>query len=83
MTLSAARRQKERTPTTPKAITFFMPPERAEREQQVLKEEGRTMSEFLREANRLSIHSSILPIPVESLTRARCADATPLPTMGT
>ena len=37
-------------PTTRKAITFSMPPEMAE---QVLKEEGRTMSEFLREAIRL------------------------------
>ena len=30
-----------------------MPPEMAEQVQQVLKEEGRTMSEFLREAIRL------------------------------
>ena len=36
-----------------KAITFSMPPEMAERVQQVLKEEGRPMSEFLREAIRL------------------------------
>ncbi len=40
-------------PTTRKAITFSMPPELAEQVQQVLKEEGRTMSEFLREAIRL------------------------------
>ena len=40
-------------PTTRKAITFSMPPEMAEQVQQVLKEEGRTMSEFLREAIRL------------------------------
>ena len=40
-------------PTSRKAITFSMPPEMAEQVQQVLKEEGRTMSEFLREAIRL------------------------------
>ena len=40
-------------PTTRKAITFSMPPEMAEQVQQVLKEEGRSMSEFLREAIRL------------------------------
>ena len=40
-------------PTTRKAITFSMPPEMAEQVQQVLKEEGRNMSEFLREAIRL------------------------------
>ena len=40
-------------PTTRKAITFSMPPEMAQRVQQVLKEEGRNMSEFLREAIRL------------------------------
>ena len=40
-------------PTTRKAITFSMPPAMAEQVQQVLKEEGRTMSEFLREAIRL------------------------------
>ena len=40
-------------PTSRKAITFSMPPELAEQVQHVLKEEGRTMSEFLREAIRL------------------------------
>ena len=40
-------------PTSRKAITFSMPPEMAVQVQQVLKEEGRTMSEFLREAIRL------------------------------
>ncbi len=40
-------------PTSRKAITFSMPPEMAEQVQQVLKEEGRTMSEFLRDAIRL------------------------------
>ena len=53
MILSYLGRQKERMPTTRKAITFSMPPEMAEQVQQVLKEEGRTMSEFLREAIRL------------------------------
>ena len=46
-------RQEERMPTSRKAITFSMPPELAEQVQQLLKEEGRTMSEFLREAIRL------------------------------
>ena len=40
-------------PTIRKAITFSMPPEMAEQVQQVVKEEGRTMSEFLRCAIRL------------------------------
>ena len=40
-------------PTTRKAITFSMSPEMAEQVQQVLKEDDRTMSEFLREAIRL------------------------------
>ena len=40
-------------PTSRKAITSSMPPELAEQVQQLLKEEGRTMSEFLREAIRL------------------------------
>ena len=40
-------------PTSRKVITFSMPPELAEQVQQVIKEEGRTMSEFLREAIRL------------------------------
>ena len=40
-------------PTSRKAITFSMPPEMAEEVQQVLKEERRTMSEFLRDAIRL------------------------------
>ena len=44
---------KERTPTTRKAITFSMPPDMAEQVQQVLRDEGRNMSEFLREAIRL------------------------------
>ena len=40
-------------PTSRKAITFSMPPEMAEQVQRVVKEEGRTMSEFLRDAIRL------------------------------
>ena len=40
-------------PTTRQAITFSMPPEMAELVQQVLKEEGRNMSEFLRDCIRL------------------------------
>ena len=52
MTMSYLERQ-ERMPITRKAITFSMPPELAEQVQQLLKEEGRTMSEFLREAIRL------------------------------
>ena len=33
-----------------KTITFSLPPEMAEQVQQVMKEEGRTMSELIREA---------------------------------
>ena len=36
-----------------RTITFSLPPEMAERVQQVRREEGRTMSELLREAIRL------------------------------
>ena len=39
--------------TSRKAITFSMPPEMAEEVKQVVEEEGRTMSEFLRDAIRL------------------------------
>ena len=38
---------------TTKVISFSMPPELAEQVQQMLKEDDRTMSEFLREAIRL------------------------------
>ena len=40
-------------PRNRKVITFSLPPEMAEQVQQVVKEEGRTMSEFLRDAIRL------------------------------
>ena len=40
-------------PRTTKVISFSMPPELAEQVQQMLKEDDRTMSEFLREAIRL------------------------------
>ena len=40
-------------PRKSKVITFSMPPEMAEEVQQVVEEDGRTMSEFLREAIRL------------------------------
>ena len=56
-------------PTTRKAITFSMPPEMAEQVQQVLKEEGRNMSEFLREAIRLYMDER------EWLRRERCQRA--------
>ena len=36
-----------------KVISFSMPPEMAEQVQQVVDEEGRTVSEFLRDAIRL------------------------------
>ena len=42
-------------PASRKAITFSMPLDLAEQVQQVLQEEGRTMSEFLREAIRLYV----------------------------
>ena len=41
------------TPRKSKVITFSLPPEMAEQVQQVVKEEGRTVSELLREAIRL------------------------------
>ena len=37
-------------PRRRKVITFSLPPEMAERVQQVMVEEGRTMSELIREA---------------------------------
>ena len=40
-------------PRKSKVISFSMPPEMAEQVQQVVQEDGRTMSEFLREAIRL------------------------------
>ena len=40
-------------PRKSKVITFSMPPEMAEQVQQVVEEEDRTMSEFLRDAIRL------------------------------
>ena len=40
-------------PRNRKVITFSLPPEMAEQLQQVVKEDDRTMSEFLREAIRL------------------------------
>ena len=48
-------RQKERvsTPRKSKVITFSLPPEMAEQLRQVVEEEGRTVSELLREAFRL------------------------------
>ena len=41
------------TPRKSKVITFSMSPEMAEEVQRIVQEEGRTMSEFLREAIRL------------------------------
>ena len=40
-------------PRTTEVITFSIPPEMAEQVRQVVREEGRTMSEFIREAIRL------------------------------
>lgn len=40
-------------PRTTEVITFSIPPEMAEQVRQVVREEGRTMSQFLREAIRL------------------------------
>ena len=40
-------------PRKSKVITFSMPPEMDEQLRQVVEEEGRTVSEFLREAIRL------------------------------
>ena len=41
------------TPRKSKVICFSMPPEMAEQVQKVVNEDGRTVSEFLREAIRL------------------------------
>ena len=40
------------TPRKSKTITFSLPPEMAEQVREVMREEGRTMSELLREALR-------------------------------
>ena len=40
---------------TTKTITFSLPPEMAEKVQDVMRDEGRTMSELVREALRLYI----------------------------
>ena len=40
------------TPRNTKTITFSLPPDMAEQVQDVMKEEGRTMSELIREALR-------------------------------
>ena len=40
------------TPRNTKTITFSLPPEMAEEVQQVMREEGRTMSELIRESLR-------------------------------
>ena len=42
----------ERMPTTRKVITFSLPPDMAEQMQDVMRDEGRTMSELIREALR-------------------------------
>ena len=54
-TLYYDKRQKERVPTPRKSkvITFSLPPEMDEQLRQVVEEEGRTVSELLREAFRL------------------------------
>ena len=49
------RQERGIVPTTPrktKTLTFSLPPEMAEQVQQVMREEGRTMSELIREALR-------------------------------
>ena len=43
------------TPRKSKVIAFSMPPEMADEVQRIVQEEGRTTSEFLREAIRLYI----------------------------
>ena len=41
------------TPRKSKVITFSLPPEMAEEVQRIIRDEGRTMSELIREALRL------------------------------
>ena len=45
-------------PRTTKVITFSLPPEMDEQLRQVVREEGRTVSELLREAFRLYLEES-------------------------
>ena len=54
-TLYDNRGQKERmtTPRKSKVITFSLPPQMEEQVRQLMQEEGRTMSELIREALRL------------------------------
>lgn len=54
-TVSYYGRKRETVPTTSrntKTITFSLPPDMAKQMQDVMKEEGRTMSELIREALR-------------------------------
>ncbi len=55
MTLYDSQEQKERmtTPRKSKVITFSLPPQMEEQVRQLMQEEGRTMSELIREALRL------------------------------
>ena len=63
------------TPRKSKVITFSLPPEMAEQVQDVMREEGRTMSELIREAlrNYMEEREWLRTIRYERL-RARYAD---------
>ena len=65
----------ERMPTTRKAITFSLPPDMAEQMQDVMRDEGRTMSELIREAlrNHMEAREWLWSVRYERL-RARHAD---------
>ena len=67
-------------PTTPrktKTITFSLPPEMAEQVQNVMKEEGRTMSELIREAlkNYMQEREWLATIRYERLREREAEDA--------
>ena len=48
--LGKTRQQEVNMPRTTKTITFSLPPEMADRVDQVMKQQGRSRSEFLRDA---------------------------------
>ncbi len=63
------------TPRKSRTITFSLPPEMAEQVQRVMREEGRNMSELVREALRLYMEERELRRQ-ERLERLRSRQAT-------
>ena len=50
------------TPRKSNVITFSLPPQKAEQVRQLMQEEGRTMSELIREALRLRAEAQLTGI---------------------